>query len=201
MKVVHTDKRLANRMRRGEQAAFDEFFADYFPRVYRFAIRRVGNDEQVVRDVVQATLSRAVEKIGSYRGEAALFTWICRLCRNEIADHYRHTQRRIDHEVLLDDERLQAVLESLDSNYRDDPAIAAERQQLGETIQLILDYLPSRQGNALEWKYIQGLTVREIAQRLEVTETAAQSLLARARQAFREGFDAVAQRQPDSLLP
>lgn len=201
MKVVHTDKRLANRMRRGEQAAFDEFFADYFPRVYRFAIRRVGNDEQVVRDVVQATLSRAVEKIGSYRGEAALFTWICRLCRNEIADHYRHTQRRIDHEVLLDDERLQAVLESLDSNYRDDPAIAAERQQLGETIQLILDYLPSRQGNALEWKYIQGLTVREIAQRLEVTETAAQSLLARARQAFREGFDAVAQRQPDGLLP
>ncbi|MBT8144851.1 MAG: sigma-70 family RNA polymerase sigma factor [Gammaproteobacteria bacterium] len=201
MKVVHTDKRLANRMRRGEQAAFDEFFADYFPRVYRFAIRRVGNDEQVVRDVVQATLSRAVEKIGSYRGEAALFTWICRLCRNEIADHYRHTQRRIDHEVLLDDERLQAVLESLDSNYRHDPAIAAERQQLGETIQLILDYLPSRQGNALEWKYIQGLTVREIAQRLEVTETAAQSLLARARQAFREGFDAVAQRQPDGLLP
>lgn len=201
MKIVHSDKLLTRRMQRGEQRAFDEFFADYFPRVYRFTVRRVGYDEDTVREIVQATLCRAVEKIASYRGEAALFTWLCRLCSNEISDYFRRTRRIAQREVVLDDERLEAALGALDCGDRNDPVAAAERQQLGELIQLIVDYLPARQGNALEWKYVQGLSVREIAQRLGISETAVQSLLARARQGFREGFEAAARRQPDGLIP
>ena len=51
-----------------------------------------------------------------------------------------------------------------------------------------LDYLPSRYSQALEWKYCEGLSVNEIAERLEVGAKAAESVLSRARVAFREAF-------------
>ncbi len=51
-----------------------------------------------------------------------------------------------------------------------------------------LDALPGRYGEALEWKYIDGLSVREIAERLTLSEKAAESVLTRARESFREAI-------------
>jgi RNA polymerase sigma-70 factor (ECF subfamily) len=51
-----------------------------------------------------------------------------------------------------------------------------------------LDHLPGRYGDVLEWKYLQDLSVNEIAERLGVGYKAAESLLTRARAAFRDGF-------------
>ena len=201
MSVIHTDKLLAQRMLRGDQPSFDEFFNANFPRLYRFTLSRVGDDEDVIKEIVQKTLCRAIAKLHTYRGEAALFTWLCRLCRNEIGDHFKKASRAAARELPFDDIEVRAVLESLDEGGQDDPARAAERDQLGQLIRAILDYLPARQGNALEWKYIQGLSVEEIAARLEVSHAAAQSLLARARQSFREGFTAIAHTELDLLLP
>jgi RNA polymerase sigma-70 factor, ECF subfamily len=59
-------------------------------------------------------------------------------------------------------------------------------------VQVTLDHLPARYADVLEWKYIQGLSVDEIAHRLGVGYKAAESLLTRARQAFRDGFSLVA---------
>ena len=55
-------------------------------------------------------------------------------------------------------------------------------------MQLVLDHLPGHYGDVLEWKYVQGLSVNEIAERLNTRRKAAESLLTRAREAFREGF-------------
>jgi RNA polymerase sigma-70 factor (ECF subfamily) len=64
-------------------------------------------------------------------------------------------------------------------------------------VQVVLDYLPRRYGDVLEWKYIQGLSVKEIAARLDVAPKAAESMLNRARIAFRDGFASIA--SADSL--
>ena len=200
MAVIHNDKLLTGRMLKGDQTAFDEFFNANFPRLYRFTLSRIGDDEDAVKEIVQKTLCRAVAKLRTYRGEAALFTWLCRLCRNEISDHFKRTSRNLSREIPFDDAEVRAVLESLDSGESDDPTKIAERHQLGQLIQTILDHLPARQGNALEWKYIQGLTVDEIATRLGVSQAAAQSLLARARQSFREGFSEIAHTELEVLL-
>ena len=55
-------------------------------------------------------------------------------------------------------------------------------------VQLALDYLPENYSSVLEWKYLEGLSVKEIAARLGVGRLAAQSTLARARTAFRTCF-------------
>jgi len=198
--VIHADKLLTQRMLRGEKAAFDEFFDSNFPRLYRFTLSRIGNDEDAVKEIVQKTLCRAISRVHTYRGEAALFTWLCRLCRNEISDHLKRLNRDASRELPFDDAEVRAVLESLDSGDGDDPTKLVERDQLGQLIQTILDYLPVRQGNVLEWKYVQGLTVAEIATRMDLSQQAAQSLLARARQSFRDGFSEIAHTELDVLL-
>ena len=187
-------------MLRGNQRAFDEFFNSNFPRLYRFTLSRIGNDEDAVKEIVQKTLCRAISRVHTYRGEAALFTWLCRLCRNEISDHLKRLNRDASRELPFDDAEVRAVLESLDSGDGDDPTKLVERDQLGQLIQTILDYLPVRQGNVLEWKYVQGLTVAEIATRMDLSQQAAQSLLARARQSFRDGFSEIAHTELDVLL-
>ena len=74
--------------------------------------------------------------------------------------------------------------------------IAEERPEIRSaleslTVQSILDHLPARYGDVLEWKYIEGLSVAEIGERLNVGTKAAESLLTRARVAFRDAFAAV----------
>lgn len=196
---THIDKALTQRMQRGDSAAFDEFFNANFARLYRFTIARIGNEEDDVKEIVQRTLCRAVKKIHTYRGEAALFTWLCRLCRNEISDHLKQRNRERTRTSPFDDEEVRHVLENLDSGASNDPEQEYRRIQVSRTVQAVLDHLPPRQGDVLEWKYIQGLTVREIATRMEVSQLAVQSLLARARNAFRDAFAALAGTSPELL--
>ncbi len=60
------------------------------------------------------------------------------------------------------------------------------REQVHRIVEATLDSLPGRYGEVLEWKYIDGLSVAEIASRLEVGPKAAESHLTRARESFRD---------------
>jgi RNA polymerase sigma factor (sigma-70 family) len=97
------------------------------------------------------------------------------------------------HEAQLveDSPGVRAALESLGGVSADGPHEQLRRQELARLVRVTLDYLPDRYGDALEWKYIQELSVREIAARLRIGPKAAESLLTRARQAFRDAFAAL----------
>src|SRR5918993_4014358 len=82
--VAMDDLALAGRVLAGDEAAFEEFFERYFPRLYRFALPRLDGNEDASEEVVQRVLIRAVQALASYRGEAALLTWLCTMCRREI---------------------------------------------------------------------------------------------------------------------
>ena len=189
---VNDDSQLVRQMLAGEERAFTAFFEIYFPRVYRFALPRLGRNEDTAKDVVQATLIKAMRKLGDYRGDAALFTWLCQICRREIADHVRSHRRYSDKVVLIEDsDEVRAALESIEAPSGDDPLRRADAAELKRLVHAVLDRLPNRYGEALEWKYVEGRSVEEIGDRLGIGHTAAQSLLARARVAFRDGLEAV----------
>jgi RNA polymerase sigma-70 factor (ECF subfamily) len=185
----HPDRFLVARMVRGDEGAFGEFFESHFAPLFRFAMPRVANDAQIAEDVVQAALCRAVRKLGSYRGEAALLTWLCTFCRHEISAYFEKARRVPPMVELLDDiPEVRAALESLGAAER--PEAALRRNETSRLVQLVLDRLPGRYGDALEWKYIDGLSVAEIAERLNIGAKAAESMLTRARTAFRDAFTA-----------
>lgn len=183
------DRVLVEKLLARDERAFAEFFDTYAPRLFRFAMRRVG-DEDLAEEITQTTLIAAVGKLKTWRGEASLFTWLCTIARRQLLDHWRKTARQPELRPLDDDPAVRAALESLVA--AGDGADAADQllddRRLAERVQITLDYLPDRYGDVLEWKYLQGLSVNEIARRLASTPKAVESTLTRARQAFREGF-------------
>ena len=189
--VHHPDRFLVSRMLRGDEEAFSEFFETNFAALYRFTLPRVGGDAQIAEEVVQNAICRAVRKLDSYRGEAALLTWLCTICRREIATWFEQRARIPPMLELADDvPEIRSALESLSSSSANSPADTLRRSETARLVQLVLDRLPDRYGDALEWKYIEGLSVIEIAERLGVGPKAAESILTRARGAFRDAFTA-----------
>jgi RNA polymerase sigma-70 factor (ECF subfamily) len=186
------DKRLAERMLDGDARAFDEFFNGYFDRLFRFALVRLNHDEMAAEDIVQQTLCKAIDKIAQYRGESALFTWLCRICRNTIVDSFRAADHPKGDVVPFEEtDEIRTALESLSALDTDDPQQEMLNQQIKRLVRVVLDYLPRRYGQVLEWKYIEGYSVKEIAGALGVAPKAAESTLTRARNAFRDGFAAL----------
>src|ERR1700680_1269797 len=97
------------RMRAGEQRAFHEFFNSSAPRLLAFLARRSGLDTASLEDIVQNTLIKAVRNLASYRGEAALFTWLTQICHRELADVHRKATRRPAH-VSLDETTIAQIV-------------------------------------------------------------------------------------------
>ncbi len=188
---VTSDPLLIRRMLAGDERAFETFFNGYFPRIYRFALPRLNGDADATRAIVQSTLEKAIRRLETFRGESGLFTWVCQICRNEIVDHIR-AERRMRHVVLIDDQpELRAAVESLEAPDEFDVVKSYGRAESARLVRVVLDRLPSGYGDALEWKYIEGESVETIGERLGIGTTAAQSLLARARRAFRESLESV----------
>lgn len=185
------DKQLIRRLLAGDQRAFDTFFNAYFARVYRFALPRLNGDAEAAQEVVLSALTKAMRKLPDFRGDSALFTWICQICRHEVVDHIR-ARRRTRHVVLIDDQPdLRQAIESVEAPEEYDLVKSYGRAETGRLVRVVLDRLPSAYGDALEWKYIEGESVEVIGERLGIGTTAAQSLLARARIAFREALEKV----------
>jgi RNA polymerase sigma-70 factor (ECF subfamily) len=182
-------------MRAGDEAAFEEFYDSYFQALYHFALARLGQDTELAKEMAQATVCKALEKLDSYRGEAALFSWLCSICRFEISGHFKRELRsppRVD--LLEESGALREVLESLPASL-DDPENELLRSEVARLVHEAVDHLPSHYGRVLEWKYSDGLAVKEMAELLGMTPKAVESVLTRARLAFRDRFAILTQRK------
>lgn len=170
------EKALVRRMLAGDAAAMEELADGWFPGLYRFALARLHGDSELAREIVQATVCKALAKLETWRGEAALATWLCACCNNEIRMHFRRKKGAPQ------------MVELEDDGYADGAAPDPERREEARLVHAALDLLPPHYARALEWKYVERLPVQEIAERLRLKIKAAESVLTRARQAFREVY-------------
>jgi len=198
----NTDREMVDRLLRGERTAFDQFFNEYYPKLFRFVRRRMPRDAAGAEDVAQATLCRALESLRGYRGEAALMTWLYTICRREMSARWQENRRYADAPALAeDDPQIRIALESLLAAEQGDPLLATDREQIGQSIRAALDYLPAPYADILEWKYVREMSVNDIATRLGRSAKATESLLTRARAAFREAFSLLRGGSAGVLIP
>ena len=189
MAVYLDDRKLVKKLLSGDEHAFEGFFEDNFARLYRFALVRLSDDPDAARDIAQIVLTRAMQKLHTYRAESALFTWLCAICRNEVSDWLSRQGRYRQHIVLTEDyPELQAAVDSFQAPFEENPEAQYLRLEKLRLIQVALDKLPAKYGNVLEWKYVQGHSVREISTRLNMGQEATQSLIARAKRAFADVY-------------
>ena len=170
----------------GDASAFQEFFDGHFERLYRFALARAG-DEDLAEEVVQAAFINAIRHLASFRGESSLFTWLSVICRRELGARQERAARHPTIALEEDVPEIRAKLEAIAAATLDQDG-ELRRRELARLVHVALDILPAPYGDVLEWKYLDGLPVAAIAERLKTTPKAAESMLTRARNAFREGF-------------
>ena len=192
MAIYLDDKKFVKQLLGGDERAFDRFFEENFGRLYRFALARLSDDPEAAREIAQVTLTRALRKLHTYRAESALFTWLCAICRNETSEWLRNQARYREHVVLIEDfPEVQAAVDTWQAPPDLGPEANYRRTESIRLIQVAMDRLPPHYGDVLEWKYIEGRSVKEIAGRLQLGQEATQSLLARARRAFGEVYQAL----------
>ena len=159
--------------------------------LYRFCLYRVGRNRHLCEEVVQETLLRALRDLRQYDpGRAAnnIFPWLTGLARNEIHRALGREHAAVSLEVLWAnmDKELLAFYARLDSEPFTDELL--QREETRELVNATMSQLPPHYREALEAKYVTGKSVRDLAALSDISEKAAESLLSRARQAFRVAF-------------
>lgn len=167
-----TDRELIARHLEGDDGvAFGELFRRHRDRMYAVAVRTIGHRE-LAADAVQEAFISAYRRAGSYRGEAAVTTWLHRIVVNACLDRVRRERT-----VL----RRVADLAELDrADDRDDHASTEVRLDVREA----LATLPEGQRLALVLVDMHGLSVAEAATVLEVAEGTVKSRCSRGREAL-----------------
>jgi RNA polymerase sigma-70 factor (ECF subfamily) len=156
-----------------DEAAFRDWYERALPRVYRFLLARCGGDPALAEDLTQQTFLEAIRHSEQFQGRSDLITWLCAIGRRKLVDHHRRRQR--------DERRARRLV--AESSARTDAAL-----ELVAEVRAILDGLPPDQRLALIYRYLDQLSVAEIARLLRRTESATESLLSRAREAFRAAY-------------
>jgi len=175
------DSELLRLMRCGSQAAMEEVYKRYLPSVWRYVYSRLDGDRCAAEDVVSETFLAAVRGLKSLDPDSGpIYPWLIGIVRHKLQD-WRRSRRRMCCSLETDCRSVSTV----DSANPQDGLEAAERRR---RIVLAMIALSDDERIVLEWKYIEELTVREIADRTSRTEKAVENLLYRARRAFRTTF-------------
>jgi RNA polymerase sigma-70 factor (ECF subfamily) len=183
------ENRLVRQLTRMDEAAWRRFCRLYTQPLYAFVRYALGLDHQKTEEVVQMALIRCVRSIGTFdprRGD--LLDWLKAVARNESHTLIRQDGNRPAQRPQSSFPRavVEQILQTLDKAELPEEILA--RRDLQLLVQEALLSLAERQREVLIMKYVQENKVAEIAARLHTSEKAVESLLSRARDAFRTVF-------------
>jgi RNA polymerase sigma-70 factor (ECF subfamily) len=159
--------------------------------LYSFCLYRVGRDKHLCEEVVQETLVRAIHDLDHYdpaRAGDNIFPWLTGLARNEISRVLARHKSAVSLETMWAkmDKELLAIYAKLELEpFADD---LLQREETRELVNTTMSQLPPHYRDALEAKYVSGKSTRDIAAISSISEKAVESLLTRARHAFRVAF-------------
>jgi RNA polymerase sigma-70 factor, ECF subfamily len=165
---------LLERLRRGDSAAAREFYDLYSSRIHRFILHALGpGNEADAEDILQETFMALAEAIPFFRGQSSLFTFACAIAHRKTLSFIRTRARRGE---FMKDHTIEAVRSIIEPPPDQD-------------LKNALASLSSDHREVLLLKYVEDLSVSEIAAVLSLTEHAVESRLARARKALSKALD------------
>jgi RNA polymerase sigma-70 factor (ECF subfamily) len=178
---------LMARIRAGDQSAYRRLVHRHLKRTYALARRMCGSDAEA-EDITQEAFLQVWQRRDRWTDEGAKFTtWLYRVVVNRCIDHRRRPAG----------EDLDAVAEPPDT--APDAVHAIQRRQVSARLEAARERLPKQQQVALTLFYYEGLSNADIASVMQISVTAVESLLKRARQQLRQLLRASAQAARDSF--
>jgi RNA polymerase sigma factor (sigma-70 family) len=112
---------------------------------------------------------------------------MCQISRSLIYAHYLKDKRRNKIlSPLADKTEVRNILDNIAMNENQQPENISANHEIRDLIAEVMDNLPNNYGDLLEWKYVEQLSVNEIAEKLKTSHVSVQSSLSRARKAFKD---------------
>ncbi|MBI3821729.1 MAG: RNA polymerase sigma factor [Planctomycetes bacterium] len=175
----------------GDETAVKLLVAHALQPLYGFCLYRVAKNRHWCEEVVQETMLRALRDLGNYepaRAKNNILPWLTGLARNEIQRVLQREKTTASLQALwanLDDDLL-GLYARIDTEPINDEVL--EREETRDLVNATMAQLPDHYRELLEEKYVQGKAQRAMAERRQLSEKALESLLTRARKAFRVTF-------------
>lgn len=180
------EKALLDRLKAGDDAAYDELVRSHGGRLLAVA-RRFLRSEDDARDAVQDAFLSAFRSIDRFEGNARLSTWLHRIVVNASLMKLRTRRRKPEQSIedLLPDYLEDGHLEAPASPWRPVDLDGAEREELRELLVRSIEALPEGYRNVLMLRDIEELDTEETAETMGISTGAVKTRLHRARQALR----------------
>lgn len=174
VEVQDEDKELLDRLATGDEVAFRSLVERHVDRAYAIALRIVGSSADA-EDVVQDTMLKVWTHRGRWQhGRAKFSTWLYRVVSNRCIDLRRKPRT----------ENVDVVPEVADTQL--DASAVIERNEVGNLLEVAMQKLPEQQRVAVILSYHENMSNGEIAEVMDTTVAAVESLLKRGRQQLRE---------------
>lgn len=172
--------KLAHRIAAGDENAVEEYYDRYAESLYAFIFHHVNKED--AEEIWQDCLLVSIRGMASYHGQSKIYTWLCAIARHKIADFFRKNNRSIEN-IFTPFEEIKNLFDK--SPLPEDWILKkATRVQVIDALQM----LPEEYREALIARYVDDKGVEEIARRLGRSYKATESLLSRARLAFKNEF-------------
>jgi RNA polymerase sigma-70 factor (ECF subfamily) len=178
-KLWNTDEELVAEILRGSAEHFDLLYQSYFPRVYRFALKRL-RDPGEAEDVTQEVFFTVFNALPSFEGKSTLLVWIFGITRNTVNRRFRRHRPRL--ESLETDEAGEVAAAA---GALPDQAVDA-RRLLSRCESVIQHELTPLQRRIFHLKHLRRQPIRAIARALGKSEDAVKANLYRMRRAIAE---------------
>jgi RNA polymerase sigma-70 factor (ECF subfamily) len=190
-------EQLAARLSAGSAQAWHELYDAFAEAVWRCVARRVGSHTAEVADIVQETFLAAARSARTFDpARGSLWSWLSGIARRQAALHFRRKQTRLEsvgnavHGIPGNSDSAR-LFDWLDGRAAEPADLLAAAETAG-AVRQVLGELPLDYEMLLVGKYLDGLSLEELAEDGDCTAEAVSSKLARARRAFREAFEKLA---------
>lgn len=156
---------------------FTGLYEEALPRVFGYFVNRCGGIQAVAEELTQETFFAAVAELQRGREVELPLPWLLGIARHKLVDHYRREERQRRRLVAVEDEIPRAS-----------EPVAWEGPAARERATEALAAVGERQRAALVLRYMDGLSVPQVAEALGTSVHATESLLARGRETFRRAY-------------
>jgi len=183
-----TNAALIAEIRAGNTTAIEAFCEMFRPYIRRYAASMSRKlNQQDIEDLTQEVLAVAMAKLGNFRGESQLRTWVIGITRNILLDRLRKMRRQDMHEVSLAD--LAVVIETEDLSQDGNPEKSALERADAEQLHRALKVVSPPLREILILRYVRELSLREIAETTGESRSKVERKLAKAKRQIVAALD------------
>ena len=172
-------------LRRGDRQEFARLVDQYSVPVYRLGLKMLGN-EQDAEDILQATFIKALQHISGFEGRSSLATWLYRIAANEALMFLRRKRPSVSLEEEPGDDESELRIPYAFADWSALPESGMLSAELRGMLDRAIAKLPPRLRVVFLMRDVEGLSIRETSEALNLTETTVKTRLLRARMHLRE---------------